>query len=275
MRLLVTRPPMDAAPLAEQLAAMGHDVVLSPLIDIELEAGDAPHIHSVLTAPATFGGLAFTSANGVRALMAHLTHIIKTAQQSAPQNMPQLKNIKHKDLITDWQRMAAYAVGPQTAAILRAAQFENIHQGEGDLPALVKTIAAHYEGDAPLLHIAGRDRAGDLAALLESQNILCARAVLYRAQAATAFSTAAQAALEDTSAPIDAVVLYSQRSADIFCALFAKLEADLGGTAGKVLARPKAYCLSPPIETAMRAAGFDAVAPPHADSAALLDLLAR
>lgn len=275
MRLLVTRPPMDAAPLAEQLAAMGHDVLLSPLIDIELEAGDAPHIHSVLTAPAAYGGLAFTSANGVRALMAHLTHIIKTVPQSAPQNLPQLKNIKPKDLIADWQRMAAFAVGPQTAAMLRAAQFENIHQADGDLPALVKTIAAHYEGGAPLLHIAGRDRAGDLAGLLESQDIKCDRAVLYRAQAATAFSAAAQAALKDATAPIDAVVLYSQRSADIFCALYAALAADLGATADNVLTRPKAYCLSPPIAAAMRAAGFEAVAPHHADSEALLGLLAR
>ncbi|MDG1691454.1 MAG: uroporphyrinogen-III synthase [Alphaproteobacteria bacterium] len=273
MRLLVTRPPMDAAPLAEQLAAMGHDVVLSPLIDIELEAGDADHIHSVLTAPAAFGGLAFTSANGVRALMAHLTHIIKTAQK---EDAPQLENIKHKDLIAAWQQLPAFAVGPQTAAILRAAQFQNIHQADGDLPALVKTIAAHYEGGAPLLHSAGRDRAGDLAGLLESQNINCARAVLYRAQAAKAFSAAAQAALEDTTAPIDAVVLYSQRSADIFCALYAKLSAELNaaGATGANVVRPKAYCLSPSIETAMRAAGFEAVAPLQADSDALLDLLA-
>jgi uroporphyrinogen-III synthase len=204
--------------------------------------------------------------------MAHLTHIIKTAQK---EDTPQLKNIKPKDPIADWQRMAAYAVGPQTAAILRAAQFENIHQADGDLPALVKTIAAHYEGGAPLLHIAGRDRAGDLAGLLESQDIKCDRAVLYRAQAATAFSAAAQAALEDATAPIDAVVLYSQRSADIFCALYAALAADLGATADKVLARPKAYCLSPPIAAAMRAAGFEAVAPHYADSEALLGLLAR
>ena len=37
MRLLVTRPLADAMPLAEQLAGQGHDVVVSPLINIALD----------------------------------------------------------------------------------------------------------------------------------------------------------------------------------------------------------------------------------------------
>jgi uroporphyrinogen-III synthase len=38
--------------------------------------------------------------------------------------------------------------------------------------------------------------------------------------------------------------------------------------------RPTAYCLSQPIAEAMRAGGFEAVAPRQADSEALLALLA-
>ncbi|RPF98039.1 MAG: uroporphyrinogen-III synthase, partial [Rhizobiales bacterium TMED162] len=36
MRLLVTRPALDAVGLADILAAQGHDVLISPMIEIEL-----------------------------------------------------------------------------------------------------------------------------------------------------------------------------------------------------------------------------------------------
>ena len=67
MRLLVTRPISDALVLAEQLARHGHDVLVSPMINIIIDPHDRAES---LPATDAQGGLAFTSANGVRALMA-------------------------------------------------------------------------------------------------------------------------------------------------------------------------------------------------------------
>ena len=258
MRLLVTRPAMDAAALADLLAAQGHDVLISPMIHIELNAVELPDATA-------HGGLALTSANGVRALMAHLA---------------QLPNAQRDAQMAAWAARPAFAVGPQTAAALQAAGFQNIHQADGDVDALIDLIMADYAvddavddaEDLPLLHIAGRDRAGDLVGGLKAQNIACGRAVLYRAEAAAGFSPAAKAALGDAQEPVEGVVIYSQRSADIFCALYAALADELAQREA-ARAPPTAFCLSGAIAAQMRAAGFEAFAPPRPDSAALLALL--
>ena len=78
---------------------------------------------------------------------------------------------------------------------------------------------------------------------------------------------AARAALSDGDAPVEGVLLYSQRSAMIFAALYEALPSHDAP-------RPTAYCLSEPIAEAMRAAGFTATAPPQADGAALMAMLA-
>jgi hypothetical protein len=125
MRLLVTRPAMDAAALADLLAAQGHDVLISPMIHIELNAVELPDATA-------HGGLALTSANGVRALMAHLA---------------QLPNAQRDAQMAAWAARPAFAVGPQTAAALQAAGFQNIHQADGDVDALIDLIVADYEAD--------------------------------------------------------------------------------------------------------------------------------
>jgi uroporphyrinogen-III synthase len=97
--------------------------------------------------------------------------------------------------------------------------------------------------------------------------------------------------LGDAQKPVEGVVIYSQRSADIFCALYERMEKagafgiDGGGDGGsdggsdgsrtenRALTRPTAFCLSEMIAATMRQAGFEAVAPPAPDSDALLALL--
>ncbi len=247
MRLLLTRPMADAVVLAEQLAGQGYDVLLSPMVDIAFLTPDS----APLPAPVAYSGLAFTSANGVRALMARCQIDALNADQMAA-----------------WHNLTVYAVGPQTAAAARAAGFAVIHQASGDVAALAALIGSHHDGALPVLHIAGRHRAGDLAALLAEKQITAERSVLYRAEAATAFSDAAAAALCDVEVPVDGLLLYSERSAQIFLSLYAALPPHDAPP-------PKAFCLSKAIAETMRAAGFAAVAPRHADSAALLALLAR
>jgi uroporphyrinogen-III synthase len=61
VRVLVTRPRAQAAPLAARLRALGHDVELCPLVEVE-PLGDTP----VDLAP--FDWVVVTSANGAREL---------------------------------------------------------------------------------------------------------------------------------------------------------------------------------------------------------------
>ena len=244
MRLLLTRPMADAMAVAEQLAGQGHDVLLSPLIDITFDP------EAVLPPLDAQRALAFTSANGVRALMAQLHSANRPPAERAA-----------------WRNLPVFAVGPQTAAAAQAAGFAKIRQATGDVAALAALIARHKDEAAPVLHIAGRDRAGDLAALLDDEAVAARRAVLYRAEAAQVFSDAAAAALRDGVEPVDGVLLYSQRSAVIFLSLYEALSPHQAP-------RPTAYCLSQPIAEAMRAAGFEGLAPTKAESAALLALLA-
>jgi len=200
MRLLLTRPMADAMAVAEQLAEQGHDVLLSPLIDITFDP------EAVLPPLDAQRALAFTSANGVRALMAQLHSANRPSAERAA-----------------WRNLPVFAVGPQTAAAAQAAGFAKIRQATGDVAALAALIARHKDEAAPVLHIAGRDRAGDLAALLDDEAVAARRAVLYRAEAAQVFSDAAAAALRDGVEPVDGVLLYSQRSAVIFLSLYQAL----------------------------------------------------
>ena len=67
MRLLVTRPVGDAISLAEQLAAQGHDIIMSPAIHIE--PNDTP-----LPEPNPVQLLVFPRPNALRALAAAFPH---------------------------------------------------------------------------------------------------------------------------------------------------------------------------------------------------------
>ena len=246
MRVLLTRPLTDAVPLAEQLAQRGHDVVLAPMIRIEPTQASLP-------SPDGYGALALTSANGVRALMAALPDANTAAA---------------------WQALPAYAVGPQTAAALRACQWPIIHQAAGDVSALAGRIIADRNAattaqkTTKILHIAGTHRAGDLAAALAAQHIGCDKAVLYEAIAAEGFDLPAQAALDDADDPITAVVLYSQRSAEIFIRLYAAYEQAQAATGKK----PCAYCLSPAIAELCQTAGFETRIAATPDGPAMLQL---
>ena len=237
MRLLITRPTANAVPLAEKLAAQGHDVLMSPVIEIYPTDKALPE-----TADA-YAALALTSANGAHALAAK-------ADASG----------SHKA----WLDLPAFAVGPQTAAALKAYGWQDIYEGTGDVDGLAALIADRLPDTAkPVLHVAGRDRAGNLQAALAGENIVCDLAMLYEAEAADALSPAAIAALEDRQEPVEGVLVYSQRSAKLFIALSGALA---------MAQKPVAYCLSPAIAEIMQSAGFATQTAASADEAAMLTL---
>jgi uroporphyrinogen-III synthase len=180
-----------------------------------------------------------TSANGVRAL----------ARRTRVRDVP------------------VFAVGPQTAAAARAAGFDRIKDAQGDALALAEVVARWSTPEGgPLLHVAGRDRAGHLAATLAERGFEVRVEVLYDAVEARRLSEEAAAAL--ASAHLDAVMLFSPRSARIFSDRVR--EANLAGRCGKVTA----LCISRATADAVAALSFAAVrvaAKPNQDS--MLDLL--
>lgn len=238
MRLLITRPAANAAPLAEKLAALGHDVVMSPVIEIYPTETPLP------PRATDYAALALTSANGVHALAAKLPAEPREKQA--------------------WQALPAFAVGPQTAAALKAYGWHHIGQAAGDVESLAALISSKVApAENPILHVAGRDRAGNLQAALAAQNIACDLSMLYEAEAAAALSPAACAALADIEEPIDAVLVYSQRSAQHFIKL---------GQSVDMAAKPMAFCLSEAIGHLMRAAGYETRIAARPDEAAMLAL---
>jgi uroporphyrinogen-III synthase len=209
MRLLVTRPEADGQALAAKLEARGHHVICAPVIDIVMR-DVAPDLSGIKA-------LAFTSANGARAIRPFF---------DAARHVP------------------AYAVGPQTAAALTAIGFADVHCAAGDVASLAQSIAKGCP-HGPVLHISGRDQAGDLAAQLSAAGCAARRAVLYEARAARELPAAALTPLR--AHRLDGVILYSKRSAEIFYRL--------AETAQISVSVVRAFCLSEAVADIARAAG--------------------
>jgi uroporphyrinogen-III synthase len=183
MKLLVTRPALDAGPLSDLLTAAGHTVLLDPLLSIRFRDRGALDLDGAT-------GLLFTSGNGVRAF----------AALSTRRDIP------------------AYAVGDRTATLARELGFERTLSADGDVAALVALVRAHRKPeDGLLLHVSGHDVAGELAQSLEAAGYGVRRAVLYDAEPAADLAPATRTALG--TGTLDGVLLFSPRTARHFVAL--------------------------------------------------------
>ncbi len=236
MTLLLTRSKEDAAPTLEALESAGHSVAHEPLLTIVSgpDAGAEPDI--VLDG---VQALLATSANSVRA-------------------------------IRRWDRAKALpllAVGPRTAQTARDLGFARVDEAGGDVEKLAELAAEKLDaGLGPVLHVAGKVRAGDLKGLLEAQNFTVKRVVLYEAEAAKRFSDEARIALE--AGHITGVLFYSPRTAEIFLELVRAAGLDA------VLAGLTAYCLSANIADRLQGSNWKAIEiADRPDDAAMLALL--
>ena len=137
MRILLTRPRAQAEEMAPELRAMGHQVIISPLLERQnLKIPD--NLESA-------GALVFTSLNGVGAMAGR----IPEALLSRP----------------------VFAVGARTAAAAEEAGFQRLVVGPGtanDLLPLIVGFAGEIDG--PIIHVSGEDVRTDVAALLKAEN---------------------------------------------------------------------------------------------------------
>ncbi|HTZ36747.1 MAG TPA: uroporphyrinogen-III synthase [Stellaceae bacterium] len=234
MRALLTRPRREAEALAALLARRGIAAVVEPMIEI-VERADAA------VALAGVQALLCTSANGVRAL----------ARASVERRLPLL------------------AVGDATARAARAAGFADVASAGGDVADLAALAARRLRPEAGrLVHVAGSDRAGDLAGALERAGFAVERAVLYEARAATALSPAVARLIAQRE--IDLALFFSPRTA----AVFARLAAAAGIAGG--LAATTALSISAAADAALGALPFrDRAIAGSPTQAALLALVDR
>jgi uroporphyrinogen-III synthase len=218
------------------LRALFHDVVLAPLLRIEtiddVDFGEGP-----------WAAILLTSANAVRALV------------------PQRRN--------ELTRLPVFAVGSRTAEAARAAGFSTIISAEGSAADLARVTSEQLgAGRAPLLYLAGSDRARDLAADLSERSIRVETVVVYRALAATRLPALARQALQTRS--LDGILHYSRRSSAIFldCAVADGLTEQARGLTH--------YCLSARVAEPLSAAGvFDVRIASHPDHNALVELITQ
>src|SRR5215468_1149853 len=175
MRVVVTRPQSDSERTAATLHARGHDVLVAPLMRVEPLTADLA---------GGWGAVIITSANAVAAIVGNPA----------------------RDTLV---QLPLFAVGHRSAEAARQAGFTNVTSAGGDVRDLVRTlIAQHADANAPLLYLAGEDRAADLLGELSARGIAAEIRVVYRAVAA-AFPPALINALK--AGAVDAVMHFSRR----------------------------------------------------------------
>ena len=190
LSLIITRPQEDAKPLANELAALGVESLLSPLLFIEESETETPDLTDVQA-------LLLTSANGVRAF-AHLS----------------------KE-----RKIPIYAVGHASALAAQKAGFDNVESAGGDVETLAELVCKKLDfRDGAVLHIAGSKLAGDLAGILVQNGFDYRRIQLYHAKQVANLPPQCLIAIE--GALVNGVVLYSPRTAKAFMDLLIKAEID-------------------------------------------------
>ncbi|MEJ1967990.1 MAG: uroporphyrinogen-III synthase [Rhizomicrobium sp.] len=226
MRVLVTRPPDDARETAALLDARGHTAIIAPLLGVHYHNGQPLHLEGVQAILAT-------SANGVRAF----------ARRSSRRDVP------------------VFAVGMQTAQAARDAGFGDVRNADGNAADLARAAAGWAKPEAgALLHVAGAQAEGRLAAALAAAGFTVRTEILYDVPAAAELPDAARAAFPT----LDAVLFFSARSAQVFVACVTR--ADLSCT------HLTAFCISEAAARPLGALAFHAVRiAPHPSQSSLLD----
>ena len=181
--ILVTRPEPAASRSARRFAALGHEVVVAPLMEpVTLVPDRFPEL-----APGMV--VALTSARAVEAMT------------ETPELAPHWRAL---------DGLRIYAVGDSTAEAARRAGARDVRVAQGTLESLVALIAATPPtGD--VLYLAGRERSGDLAGLLSAHGVGVVMVEVYDVIARPVLDADARARLSGAGKLI--APCYSRRSA--------------------------------------------------------------
>lgn len=233
MRLLLTRPEPDAQRTAAVLSARGHVVVVAPLMRIEV-------LFDADLSAGPWAAILITSVNAAPAIAAH-AHFAKL------------------------RAVPVFAVGQRSAEAMKAAGFADVISADGNVNDLSRLLAQRMEPGAPLLYLAGEDRAGDLAGDLRAQSVAVHTAVVYRAIVADNLPRHAADAL---ASGIDGVLHFSRRSAEAY--------VNAAGSAAMLTSalKPVHFCLSAQVAEPLTRAGATIIrVAARPEEAALLALI--
>lgn len=186
MQLLVTRPEPDASTTAAKLRALGHTVLVEPLLTITFNPPPEK-----IEKPAV---LLVSSVNGARAIA----------------NWPAVAGWTDVPVYGLASTEALQRVSPGIAARI-SPDNARVHTG-ADLVAAIR--AAIPPGSGQILYAAARDRSGEIETALIAAGYDVNVVEAYRADAVQEFSPAARAAL--ARGEIDGVLLYSRRTAQTY-----------------------------------------------------------
>lgn len=182
MKLLITRPAEDAKRQAVPFEALGHEVVIRPLMEV---------VFSRLTPLRLQGvhGLIATSRNALRGLARN------GAFEAA-------------------KRLPTFCVGESTAKFARELGFVHVVAGEGAAKDLIPLITYSTAPDAgALLYITGQHLAFDLEKPLKAKGFAVPRVIIYEAREAD--KSAMIAFAEAVRAGVEGILLMSPRTATI------------------------------------------------------------
>ncbi len=183
MRMLVTRPEPDGELTQARLAALDIDAVAVPLMVRQT-------LDTSLPPPDGFTAMVLTSANAVRSLA-------------------------DRGVIGDYAHLPVFTVGDHTAREAQAAGFARVSSAAGAFQDLVNAMAiAELRG--PVFYPAPRHQSADLAKALAPLGVMVATSKIYDMVAVDALPDHIINGLADD---IAAVLLYSRRTAEIFCRL--------------------------------------------------------
>lgn len=181
MRVLITRAAPEADATAARVTALGHEPVLSPVLEIEPIEFDLGAMD--------VQALAFTSAAGVRAFAA--------AQA--------------------FRAWPVLAVGEATAEAARAEGFADVRIGAGAGDGIAALARVLDTSAGAIVHVGGEDIASDVVNDLRADGFTARRVIAYRARFAARLAPVALDLL--TSGDNAAVMFHSARGADSFIAL--------------------------------------------------------
>jgi uroporphyrinogen-III synthase len=187
MRILLTRPPEEALRTAEKLAAHGHQIVSSPVL--EMQPRDAAWPSGAID------GVIATSAQA-----------FEHAQFAPEYPLPEARRL-----------LRLFVVGSRTGEAARRCGFTGELTSAPDAKDLAEAIINTMHPPARLAYLAGHDRKSDLEMRCDAAHLEITTVEIYEARAAEALSVEAIAAL--AGGKIDAVLHFSRRSAEIFLRL--------------------------------------------------------
>ena len=178
MKIILTRPIEDAAPLAEKLRRLGHLPMITPLLEIVARP-------NVLIPPKSYQAICLTSANAIRVL----------------------------DRIDTIQNIPLLAVGHQSEQMAKDKGFTHVSAHGGDVIGLYKFLTGQLKPqDGPLLYLSGAETSGDLQGLLQGSGFEVDRVITYDAVKSSLM------AFQKEITEASAVLIYSPRTAKLWAA---------------------------------------------------------